>query len=115
MMETHLEHNHKILVVDLPQTLDHAAATPLRRTLQKKIVSGWKLVLNWKRLETIDCFGLDALLVITEKALKANSGIKLAQVSPNMRIVLEITRACRFFEIFDTVEAAIADFQQEAE
>lgn len=114
-MEMHLEHKHKILVVDLPQTLDRAAATPLRRTLQKKIISGWKLVLNWKQLTAIDSFGLDALLVITEKALKANSVIKLAQVSPNMRIVLEITRACHFFEIFDTVEAAIADFQQEAE
>ena len=114
-MEMHYEHNNKILVVDLPPSLERAVATSFRRELQKKIADGWKLVLDWKQLERIDCFGLDALLIITEKALKANSGINLAQVNPNMRIVLEITRAYRFFGIFDTVEEAIADFQRRTE
>ena len=114
-METHVEHNYRILVVTLPHSLDHAVAGSFRRALQKKITEGWRLVLDWTRLTTIDSFGLDALLVVMEKALKANSGVKLAQVSPNMRIVLEITRAYRFFEIFDTVEEAVADFQRGAE
>ena len=56
---------------------------------------------------------IDALLAAAQKALENNSVIKLAKVSADMRIVLDITRVYRVFEIYATVEEAVASCREE--
>ena len=65
------------------------------------------------KLVNIDNFGLDALLAVAQKAMENNSVIKLARVSPDMQIVLDITKVYRVFDIYPTIEEAVAGFQGE--
>lgn len=45
--------------------------------------------------------------------VNTNGGaIKLACLQPRPRIVFDITKVCRIFEIYDTVEAALEAFNQ---
>jgi anti-anti-sigma regulatory factor len=57
---------------------------------------------------------LDALLAMAQKALENKSVIKLAGVSPDMRIVLDITKVYRVFDIYPTIEDAVASSQKES-
>ena len=59
----------------------------------------------------IDNYGLDALLAMAQKAIENNALIKLARVSADMQIVLDITKVYRVFDIFPTVEDAVESFQ----
>ena len=73
---------------------------------------GEKIVLDLEKLVNIDNYGLDALLAVAQKALEMNSEIKLARVSPDMQIVLDITRVYRLFDIFATIEEAVSSCRE---
>ena len=73
---------------------------------------GEAIILDLEKLVNIDNYGLDALLAVAQKALENNSVVKLAQVSADMRIVLDITKVYRVFDIYPTIEAAVASCQE---
>ena len=50
---------------------------------------------------------------MAQKALENNSLIKLARVSADMKIVLDITKVYRVFEIYPTIEEAVASCQED--
>ena len=45
--------------------------------------------------------------------MENNSVIKLARVSADMQIVLDITKVYRVFDIYQSIEEAVASFQGE--
>jgi putative isomerase len=65
-----------------------------------------------EKLVNFDNYGLDALLAMAQKALEHDSVIKLARVSADMKIVLDITKVYRVFDIYATVEEAVASCQE---
>ncbi len=73
----------------------------------ERMKPGENVVLDLEKLVNIDSYGLDALLAVAQKALENDSSVKLARVSPDMRIVLDITRVYRVFEIYSTIEEAV--------
>ena len=94
--------------------LDQMGAENFKYVLSERMKEGEKVVLDLEKLVNIDNFGLDALLAAAQKALETKSVMKLAGVSADMQIVLDITRVYRVFEIFPTVEEAVASFQGES-
>ena len=73
---------------------------------------GEQIILDLEKLVNIDNYGLDALLAMAQKAIEKNSVIKLARVSPDMQIVLDITKVYRVFDIYSTIEEAVASCQE---
>ena len=57
--------------------------------------------------------GLDALLAVAQRALENNATIKLAQVSCDMQVVLDITKVYKVFEIYPTIEEAVNSFKKD--
>lgn len=107
-MEIRFEYVDGVLIAHLQMFLDRSGADKFKYALSERMKSGEKIVLDLEKLVNIDNYGLDALLAMAQKALENNSVIKLSRVSPDMRIVLDITKVYQVFEIYSTVEEAVA-------
>ena len=114
-MEMRFEYLDDVLVAHLQMFLDRSGAENFKYVLSERMMPGGKIVLDLEKLVNIDNYGLDALLAVAQKALENDSVIKLARVSADMQIVLDITRVYRVFEIFPTVEEAAASFRGDKE
>ena len=111
-MEIRFEHMDNVLVAHLQCYLDQVGAENFKYVLSERMKKGEMIVLDLEKLVNIDSFGLDALLAMAQKALENDSLIKLARVSADMRIVLDITKVYRVFEIYSTIEEAVASCQE---
>ena len=69
-----------------------------------------KILFDLSGMSHIDSSGLGALVSILQWVNSRGGSIKLACIQPRPRIVFDITKVCRIFEIFDTVEAGLASF-----
>ena len=112
-MEMRFEYINGVLVAHLQCYLDQLGAENFKYVLAERMKAGENIVLDLEKLVNIDNFGLDALLAVAQRALENGSEIKLAGVSPDMRIVLDITKVYRVFDIFPTVQEAVANCQKE--
>ena len=114
-MEMRFEYIDGVLIAHMQMYLDQVGAENFKYVLSERMKEGEKIVLDLDKLVNIDNFGLDALLAMAQKALESNSVIKLARVSADMQIVLDITKVYRVFDIFPTVEDAVRSFTGENE
>ena len=112
-MEMRFEYINKVLVAHVQMFLDQVGAENFKYVLSERMKSGEKIILDLEKLVNIDNYGLDALLAMAQKAMENNSVIKLARVSPDMQIVLDITKVYRVFDIYPTVEEAVASCQED--
>lgn len=113
-MEMRFEYIDGVLVAHLQCYLDRGGAENFKYVLGERMKPGEKIILDLEKLVNIDNYGLDALLAMAQKALENGSDIKLARVSADMRIVLDITRVYRVFDICSTIEDAVAKCREEA-
>ena len=111
-MEMRFEYTNNVLVAHLQCYLDQVGAENFKFVLSERMKPGKNIVLDLEKLVNIDNFGLDALLAMAQKALENDSVIKLARVSADMKIVLDITKVYRVFEIYPTIEEAVASCQE---
>ena len=111
-MEMRFEYINNVLIAHLQMYLDQVGAENFKYVLSERMKPGEKIVLDLEKLVNIDSYGLDALLAMAQKALENKSEIKLACVSADMKIVLDITRVYRVFEIYNTIEEAVASCQE---
>ena len=110
-MEMRFEYINGVLVVHVHMFFDQIGAENFKYALSERMKNGEKVVLDLEKLVNIDNYGLDALLAMAQKAIENNALIKLARVSADMQVVLDITKVYRVFDIFPTVEDAVESFQ----
>ena len=113
-MEMRFEYEKGVLIAHVQCYLDRVGAENFKYVLSERMKPGEKVVLDLEKLVNIDSYGLDALLAMAQKALETHSVIKLARVSADMRIVLDITRVDRVLEIYESIEEAVASCQEKA-
>ena len=111
-MEMRFEYIDNVLVAHVQMFLDRVGAENFKYVLSERMKSGEKIVLDLEKLVNIDNYGLDALLAMAQKALEIDSVIKLARVSADMQIVLDITKVYRVFDIYSSIEEAVASCQE---
>jgi len=58
----------------------------------------------------MDSAGVEMLLRCLEEVLKRDGDLKLAALSPEAEVILEIMRVARVFEIYPTSEEAVRSF-----
>ena len=112
-MEMRFEYINNVLVAHVQMFLDQVGAENFKYVLSERMKPGEDIVLDLEKLVNIDNYGLDALLAMAQKALENDSVIKLARVSADMQIVLDITKVYRVFEIYPTIEEAVASCRKE--
>ena len=100
-----------VMVKDLPEsvTLNHIAE--LCRELVPLAHGDWPcLVLDFSAVRELDRAGVELLLRTMEEVVKRNGDVKFAAVSPQIGMILELTRVDRLFEFFDNAADAVSSF-----
>ena len=67
-------------------------------------------VLDLGEVEFLDSTGLGALVALLTRVTARGGDLRLARMPKKVRMIFEITRAHRIFEIFETVEEALESF-----
>jgi len=70
------------------------------------------LVFDFSEVRQLDSAGIEMLLRCMEEAMKRNGDVKLAAVSPQVTVILELTRVERLFEIFENPSDAVESFHR---
>jgi anti-anti-sigma factor len=69
-----------------------------------------QVVFDMSRVRHIDAAGVDVLLKCMREAMKRDGDVKLASLSPQAAVVLELTRTGRLFEIYENSTQAAKSF-----
>lgn len=69
------------------------------------------LVIDLEEVRFVDSSGLGSLVSGFKNASARNGNLKLSGLQPQVKSMFELTRLHRVFEIFNTVDEALASFQ----
>ena len=73
------------------------------------------VVFDLSRLDFMDSTGLGVLMAILKMINEKNGQMRIASMQKKPSTLLSITRAYRVLDIYDTVDAAFASFQKQAD
>jgi anti-sigma B factor antagonist len=69
-----------------------------------------RVVLDCSQVRSMESAGVEMLLRCLEEVLKRDGDLKLASLSPEAEVILELMRVSRVFEAFQTCEDAVRSF-----
>jgi anti-sigma B factor antagonist len=100
-----------VVVKRMPETLNLKQARNFLKEVEPFLNSDRpQLVFDMSRVRHIDAGGIDVLLQCMREVIKHDGDLKLASVSPQAAVVLELTRTGRLFEIYDNSTQAAKSF-----
>lgn len=94
------------LTVSVEGRLVAAVAGNLREEVLGKMSDGTNVLFDLSRMVHIDSSGLGVLVQILQKAKGGGGKVVLAGLQPGPKIVFDITKVSRVFEIVPTVQDA---------
>jgi len=102
-----------VVVKQLPERVSVNEAHQLSRELAP-LLEGDRpcVVFDLSEVQQLDSAGIEMLLRCMEEAMKRNGDVKLAAVSPQVAVILELTRVDRLFEIFENPSDAVESFHR---
>jgi len=101
------------MVKRLPANLDASQSRALLEQIEPFLQSERPhLVFDFTDVRHMGSAGVEMLLRCMEAAMKRNGDLKLAAVSPEQAVILEMTRVDRLFEIFDSSADAVESFHR---
>ncbi len=101
----------KTQLVALSGRLDSSTSAAFRKEIAARIVDdGPCLVFDCSALAYMDSSGLGVFVSCLRKVLGEGGDIRLAALTPRVGMLLELTRVDKVFQIFATVEEALASF-----
>ena len=100
-----------VIVMQVPAELNYAEGKAFLLEVEPLLEHDRpRVVLDCSEVRHVDSAGIELLLQCMERAMKRDGDVKLAAVSPTTMAILELMRADRVFEIFETAEQAVASF-----
>jgi anti-anti-sigma factor len=100
-----------VIVMEVPEQLNHAGVNPFLTELKPLLETDRpRIVLDCSLVRNIDSAGVEMLLHCMEQAMKRDGDLKLAAVSPQAAVILELMRVDRLFETFETSAEAVQSF-----
>lgn len=108
-----MDTNRPVFVKRVPERLNNREAKAFLREMEKVVNSDRpQLVFDCSQVKQIDAAGVEMLLHCLSRAVRHDGDLKLAAMSPQMEIVLQMTRTDRLFEIYDTATDAVLSFSR---
>ena len=99
-----------VLIVVPDGRLVAACSEELKTLVSERLETTSKVLFDLSKMTHIDSSGLGALVQLLQKANAKGGTVKLANLQAHPRIVFDITKVYRVFEIFDSADAALASF-----
>lgn len=98
-------------LVELEESIDLYSAPPIKKFLRTLLKSeNKKILISMERVSFIDSSGLGMLVNLFFECKQRDIRVKLASVSAEARNVFKQTKMESNFEMFDTVNEAMASF-----
>ena len=91
--------------------LDASQAESFKRQFAIRPEGAIQVVLDLEGVDFIDSTGLGAIVACLKRVGEMGGDIKVSGLNPKTRMIFEITRAHRVFDIFDDARSAAAAFQ----
>ena len=101
-----ISENGNVLNVAVDGRLVAAVAPDMRDEILGKMAEGQNVLFDLSRMAHIDSSGLGVLVQILQKAKAGGGKVILAALQPGPKIVFDITKVSRVFEIVPTPEDA---------
>ncbi len=86
----------------------------LRDTVKKLVAENNHIVLNLSETGYIDSGGLGTLVALYTTARSSGGSIKLANLTPRVGDLLQVTKLLTVFDVYDNEEKAIESFKKAA-
>jgi len=100
-----------VVVKRMPERMNLKQARKFLKEVEPFLVSDRpQVVFDMSQVRHIDAAGVDVLLKCMRQAMKHDGDLKLASLSPQAAVVLELTRTGRLFEIYENSTAAAKSF-----
>lgn len=100
-----------VVVMQVPEQLNAGEAHSFLQELGPLLESNRpRIVLDCSLVRSIDSAGVEMLLQSLEETLKRDGDLKLAALSPEAEVLLELMRVARVFETFATSDDAVRSF-----
>ncbi len=106
-----METSRPVLVKRMPAVMNLRESRAFLRDVQTILQSDRpQLVFDLSQVVRLDAAGVEVLLHCMSEAMRRDGDVKLAAVSPQAAVVLEMTRTDRLFEIHQTSTDAARSF-----
>ena len=93
------------------KVLDASTARDFKVALKPLLTNDVKLVLDFSHVDFIDSTGLGALVSCLRQAHAVGGGIKLAGLTAPARVLFELVRMHRVFEVFNNTDEAVMSYR----
>lgn len=113
-MECTFEEVGDVLKIGLDGRFVAANADEVRERVTKRIGNAKKVVFDLSKMAHIDSSGLGVLVQFQKRANAEGIAVRLAGLLPHPRLVFDITKVYRVFEISETVDLALASLAGKA-
>lgn len=101
-------------IIEVEGSLTSASVDAFREQLSswRTVEAGVKnYVIDLQQVDFMDSAGLGTLIAVLKRITEAGGDMKIASLQKKPRMVFEITRAYKVFEIYDSVEEALRMFR----
>jgi anti-anti-sigma factor len=100
-----------VVIMQLPEELNVKQVQAFMHEMEPLLESNRpRIVLECSQVRSMDSAGVEMLLRCLEEVLKRDGDLKLAALSAEAEVILEIMRVARVFEIFATSDEAVRSF-----
>ena len=106
-MELNFDFSNQVAIVNISGSLDASNADTLKTQFTNNIKKSKKFVFDLKEMDFVDSTGLGALVACLKYSVECESVIKIANLQKKPKMLFEITRVYRIFDIFDSTEEAV--------
>ena len=110
-MDIRIQPRDGIAIVAISGSVDGLTAETLLSTLPAHVEDGHtRLVVDLAAVEYTSSAGLRALLATVKEARRRGGDLRLAQINPNVRKVLELSGFVTILKIFAEVDEAVESY-----
>ena len=98
-----------LLILELEGDFDSRSAGMAKDEIKSAIESGLKRILiNLEGVDYIDSAGLGTLVSALKAVRERDGNVWLAGLTSHVKMIIELTRLNRIFEIFDNIDDALS-------
>lgn len=106
-----METNRPVVVKHVPERLGFREARAFMHDIQPLLgIDRPQLVLDLSDVKQMDAAGVEMLLECMAQVMKRDGDLKLAALSPEAAVIMELTRTDRLFEIYHTAADAVRSY-----
>ena len=106
-----IENRDDVQIFSVTGRVDAGNATELKERYAKEGKSGANFVFDLSGVDFMDSTGLGSVVSCLKAAVENDGNIKIASLQPKTRMVFEITRAYKIFDIFDDIDSAVESYK----